>query len=123
MKRMVIKGSEWHRGSGDAGKLLDPDSGRRCCIGIHAKMCEVPDSILAHETVPSGVCQRRSTVPDGWREPWTEGSPGGVCTNTPVAVKAMGINDDSSLSDDERIEWLRPLFRELGVIIVWRPDL
>lgn len=122
MKRMVIKGSEWGRGK-SGGLLLDPSSGRRCCIGIHAKMCGVADKLIARRGAPEHVWYdigdpEASDLSD-WGDLWLEERG----FNNVTCEDAIALNDDCAMSDDERIEKLRPLFREIGVIIVWRPDL
>ena len=124
MKRMVIKGSEWHRGSkmefGDAG-LLNKE-GRMCCLGIHGRLCGVSDELLLVATYPENLVW--GDIPECY-QPWVAGA--FQRDRFPVAsrrgIHAVGINDEVETTDAEKIAKLRPIFAEIGVSIVWRPDL
>ena len=118
MKRMVIKGSEWHRGGKSrmgSGPLLLTDDGLRCCIGIHARVCRIPDDHIQGLSQPESMHQKH--VVKCYR-PW-------IRTNddSDICGDAMGINDDKKTTDEEKIALLRPIFAEIGVSIVWRPEL
>ena len=118
MKRMVIKGSEWHRGGkyqmGDAPALLTA-FGRRCCIGIHARVCGIPDDHIQGVSQPESMKQKH--VVKCYR-PWIRTS-----DDSDICGDAMSINDDDMTSDEKKIALLRPIFAEIGVSIVWRPEL
>ena len=119
MRRMVIKGSEWHRG-GSANnmdsrpRLLTP-KGKRCCVGIHARLCGIPDDHIRDVSWPTGMDPKHITrcyVPWlGEQKQWYD------------LLNAPSINDRPGLTDEERIAKLRPIFAKIGVTIVWRPDL
>ena len=115
MQRMVIKGSEWHRGGDSANSesvALLTASGRRCCVGIHGRLCGIPDAHLMEVTWPSKM--EHGTITECYQywlaQDYTLGS-------------ASDINDAPNTTDEEKITALRPIFAEIGVSIVWRPDL
>lgn len=118
MQRMVIKGSEWHRGGkdrmGDFSRLLT-SGGRRCCIGIHARLCGIPDDHIRSFCQPESMDPRH--VVKCYR-PWIR-----TDHESDVAGDAMAINDAFTTTDANKIAALRPIFHEIGVSIVWRPDL
>ena len=118
MKRMVIKGSVWHRGGpenmgGELSALLT-DNGRRCCLGIHGVMCGVSDERMFDVSEPDEVEFDLDHINECY-EAWTDAPE--------LANDAMQINDSSHTTDDRKIAELRPIFMGIGVTIVWRPDL
>ena len=124
MQRMIIRGSEWHRGGKSqmgCESLLLTDGGFRCCIGIHARVCGIPDEFIA------GVGQPESMDPEHVVEcylPWIRSGEQNMRTEeSDIAGDAMDINDAPDTDDAEKITALRPIFAEIGVSIVWRPDL
>ena len=125
MKRMVIKGSEWHRGGSKKmrhGARLLTDKGKLCCLGIHARLCGVPDSVLLDECEPDDLSWNE--IPDCYL-PWVDGDSDEdmIPSNNALADEAVVINDKTLMSDRSRIAALRPIFHEIGVSIVWRPEL
>ncbi len=124
MQRMVIKGSEWHRGgkfnNGGEGSRLLTSSGKRCCLGIHGRHCKIPDDRLRGATYPSSLI---GVIPKCYR-PWVgETYHTAFNINSLMGSQAAVINDNAKTTDKEKIAALRPIFRRIGVIIVWRPDL
>ena len=128
MKRMVIKSSEWHRGGNvnecEFSALLTPE-GMRCCIGIHGRLCGIPDAhILSCVDVSS---MQEDDITECYK-PWL-GTYGDIINchnataNSAIANNAMLINDAGNTTDEQKITALRPIFAEIGVSIVWRPDL
>ena len=114
LMRVVIKSSEWARGDRLDYYLLN-DDGTRCCLGIDARACGVKDDELGRYFGP-----RISMAPKTYGKVWDQTSNDSIYT---LSSLAMDINDQSGLTDQERIDKLRPIFREAGRIIVWRPDL
>lgn len=125
MQRMVIKGSEWNRGGSGAkmSYLLGSDRDR-CCIGIHGRICGVPDPMLLDQ--PSVVTMYEDggdvDLPECYRV-WVNYEDGFIERDSDIAQKAMTINDAIFTSDEEKIALLRPIFRSIGITIVWRPTL
>ena len=123
MKEMVIKGSVWNRA--DKGPYYVPyllnDKGMRCCIGIHAEFCGIPDDLVLDRGMPH-------TIPDEFITecymPWVDPA-GNSHASLPSesALQATKINDDYGINDEQKIEELRPIFEEIGVEIVWEPEL
>ena len=142
-RRLVIKGSEWARGEaklprnpdgdGASNALLNGD-GTRCCIGIDGKSRGIPDNILLHCPAPwrlsSQVAMGHIEIKDkelekivdqyisDWRATLEIGDE--VLEREEHAVE---INDALRMTDEERIKMLRPIFAEMDIILVWRPDL
>lgn len=106
VRRMVIKASEWARGDQSMNCLLGTH-GQRCCLGIYARLLHIPDDVI-----------RGHDRPDNPNVAWPKQHE----MSSNVIEEAVTINDYGSL-DEEKIHRLRPLFAELGVSIVWRPDL
>lgn len=114
MQRMVIKSSEWLRGTG-AGVLRN-SMGLMCCMGIYArKILEIRPIVLENLTSLSRI--------QGIECPFVGESKLGVQLDTDDACNAMAINDDEELSDKEMVEKLRPIFKRHGISIIWSPDL
>ena len=121
MKRMVIKGSEWHRGrKTEWGPVeLLTQHGRRCCIGIHARLCGIPDNHV--KGYQAAMAMHPEDVTKCY-SPWVKTGKYGL-DNSELADDAMPINDNADTTDAEKIAALRPIFAEIGVSIVWRPEL
>ena len=122
MKRMVIKGSEWQRGPNTSGNKLLSEDNTRCCVGIHARLCGIPDKDILDIGAIHSV-NGYNNYHKKWAGPWmVEVEDNGVMEE--LVTMAYGGNDSEDFEDDEqRIEFLRPVFRQLGITIVWRPDL
>ncbi len=120
MKRMTIKGSEWHRGgrSNEEGACLLTKSGLRCCVGIHARLCGMEDDHIRGVSWPKTMPIELFT---NCFRPWL--AERFAESSDPYIGNAAQINDDEYTTDEEKIEALRPIFRQLDVTIVWRPDL
>ena len=122
--RLVIKGSEWGRGVLSNSELYDGE--RFCCLGIHARACGVGPDDMYGLGLPGHLLDEEIEVPEPYRAAWIPdgASPHDIVDGSSGAAwDAANINDDTAISDEERIAKLRPLFREVGVTIVWRPDL
>lgn len=68
----VIKRSEWLRGEGAINSyLLREEDGKRCCVGIYARACGVPDDHLAGQSWPMSPSQAKDCANTriGWAEP------------------------------------------------------
>ena len=125
MKEMVIKGSEWLRGgTGEnlGASVLLAKEGRRCCIGIHARLCGIPDADILEIGAVTSMFKHQVTE---CFQPWVEFDK--VNPDCPddsvIGASAMRINDDPKTNDEEKIEQLRPIFKGLGIEIVWEPEL
>jgi hypothetical protein len=141
MKKLILKNSEWLRGRGLGTLIVTEDSadnseredgalgfqkchiGKRCCLGIAARLFGVPDEALSFTDVHGK--RRGFGFPDtllaehGWpvkdyslEQYGTLKSQGAIGT----------INDDTLMSDEERVARLRPLFLDNGIEIEYRAD-
>lgn len=112
MKRVVIRASEWLRNVGQEDYIsrLLTVSGQKCCLGIAASTCGIENHYIEDVGTPNEVKTKNSCF-----SPWIK-----ICG---LADQAMTENDNSGTNDEEKIKFLRPLFREANMTIVWRPDL
>jgi hypothetical protein len=140
MKTLIIRASEWARGNqkDEDGKditnyLYAPSTDTSCCLGIHALQCGASKKDLSKLGEPEEISHEVITKLNNY--PWIEiedveldMEEGDVLTypmvyNTPNVQDAIEINDsDLEWTDDERIDRLRPLFKEVGWEIDWRPN-
>lgn len=140
-KVLIIRSSEWFRGDMvwspssvnygnedhikpgcvNNSQLLDPSSGRMCCLGIHAEQAGWPKVDLQGVAEPGGLPVDDVGSDVLARYPWLCEDRGEVWEASDASV-AMKINDDYKTTDDEKIAALRPLFAEQGWQIDWRPD-
>ena len=105
--RMILRSSEWARGGGpDSASLLDA-SGKRCCLGVAARCFGVRLGDIENCPIPHFT--ERSIYQSAW---------GGNEGQREIAT----INDSPGLTDEQRLEILRPLFAAEGIEIDWRPN-
>jgi hypothetical protein len=140
MRRLILKGSQWLRGNlawqpnprvdgelENESYLLRESDGRMCCLGVDAASRGIDPSIIFESPGPSAMYDRLSdtemeALPGvcGYMEDWFDRE---NYSERPNAVKAMLINDDRNLTDEERVAALRPIFRSLGITLVFKPNL
>lgn len=115
---LVIKGSEWLRGSRLKSGLRVGD--QFCCMGLDARRVGVPV-----ERIDGGFPTAIYDVsPPEYRARWVRpiNIPGETRHgNTGDAVDAACANDNLTTTDDQKIEALRPIFAKHGIAIDWRP--
>lgn len=126
MRTLIIRGSEWlrkNKRNGTDWKLryeakLRNKEGKMCCLGILGRECGVKNghlirsSTLAHLLISNDIVN--SCVAE-----WTQDNNKGI--NNRNALKAMRIND-MFIADDEKIKRLKPIFKDQGWEIDWRPN-
>jgi hypothetical protein len=117
---LVIRGSEWCRGSGGYS-YLRTGTGTYCCLGLHGRMHGVADWALQGRTSPRDAAANGAVLPDAYASAWTHGD-SDRSENTESAGLAMRVNDAPEIDDDERIATLRPIFAAIGVTLDWRPN-
>lgn len=76
-------------------------------MGILGKDCGIPDDRMYRIGLPLGIF--------GYRDFTSK------FTNREQYVIAA-INDDPKISDEERIEKLRPFFAKIDMNLIWRPE-
>jgi len=131
--KLILKDSEWWRGNKDYSRMVvfdgtglgAPVQGY-CCLGVLAKQLGAsPESLCyqeeleAGEKIPRSYPTSRHAVPEDYPEELI------YDTNEDghdLDVSIGNINDDPDMTDEERVERLRPLFRQAGVEIEYRPN-
>lgn len=119
-KRVVIKASEW-----GGEMLLNPASGKMCCLGFASLALGKTKSEIAEKHYPTSVdiddfCRMPSFDLARLYSHVEEGSP------TSLMGLLATTNDkmhDGLLSLDKALPILRQGFREAGLTLVYRADL
>lgn len=94
MRSFYVVRSQWLRGgAGVEGSdlisaLLDPESGKRCCLGFVAAQCGIPDTDTRNVPSPRGV---REEHIDKWPDALRPRD--NSHTNSPLAMLLMALND------------------------------
>lgn len=113
VKELVLKNSEWVRGTGSGvlARLLSSegmeDRYGYCCLGIYCRdvKYKAPGWLL-ERGYPSSAGVILIPTHDNMRLQLTIG----------------GINDDSTLSDEDRLTMLEPLFNQFGITLRYDPN-
>lgn len=123
MRTVVLKDSEWLRGTG-SGELRDPETSKMCCLGVCLRDMGVSEEILNERILPSDLLEdnvylppeafdfsKQLQLPDGSQN---------------YEEQIANLNDDNLglfETDQERVKELEPLFQAVGIKIEFRPDL
>jgi len=133
---VVIEASQWARGkmrgtrlrSYDEGNaLLNDESCTMCCLGFDALACGLPPDAIREVGLPSGVKvsdiapveEKRAVA--RYKKSWLRKLKDNRGQKISGEDLAAEINDDDSITDDERIRRLRPVFAAVSPPrrIVW----
>ena len=120
MATLTIKRSEWFRGRGSEESCLYQgvsDKPQRCCLGFYGNLLGLTDHEMNKKALPSDMGDERwpRTLVRGALE---EADSRAVMTRIPhtympdVEFALMYINDEESLKDSEREEWITALFKK-----------
>jgi hypothetical protein len=131
MRQLIIEESKWYRGKGGVqSRLLRVEDGKMCCLGFDALACGLKEGNILDAAFPTSVQYSYPTskyvaAPLPTEMQWLEGSTDDFADEEGEYKSyeaAIGdINDDDTISDDERKERLRPLFAVGGVELVFVP--
>lgn len=124
-KTLIIRASKWLRLNRTTARLGTTSclwNGQRgCCLGLMAiARGAEPDALLLY-AMPSDVLDIYDDL--GLRTLTTRAEPhqdDGL--DSKFSVKAAAINDNTTLSDTQKIQRLRALFWTKGWKIVWKPN-
>lgn len=123
IKSVTVDCNTWLRGLVDGiilrksknPMLLNPD-GNRCCLGFECKARGIKDGALLNNGGPSGIsCDTKQAIPK-----MTKMTPSGCFANESFITKAMTVNDDIYISDFERMEKLKKIFKLRGIALKFR---
>lgn len=109
MKKLVIKKEKWLRGWGDKESMLRDLDGHMCCLGFLALDIGFKTHEIENLFTPAGT-ERCDLWPKDFF--YIDGN------LSALVDKIMGVNDESLLNDEGRIEELKPLFEKIGYEIV-----
>lgn len=96
IKEFVIPRDKWYRGFPHGSRLLRPDDGKQCCVGLYLSACGVPDSLLTDRAVGASM------------------GPKWLHWNTSL----YNVNDDMSLTEEWRESEVARLFKDQGEVVV-----
>lgn len=126
MRQLVISESKWYRGKGDiASRLCRISDGMMCCLGFEAIANGLKPENIMNISFPSDIGSNRdepegyipAALPDSMK--WLLEDP--TADHQSFERTIGGVNDDISISDDERKATLRPLFAHGNVELVFVP--
>lgn len=113
MKSFTVRRKKWARGGKNGEAALLNQDGNMCCLGFAAcQISRIRRSELADEGEPQNVYKDKSFLTDVERY-----DDNVDVTNNDLASKAMTINDNEKLSENEREKRLTKLFRKHNIII------
>lgn len=106
---VTVDCARWARGGRNGLPALKNADGNLCCLGFATEQLTgvalvVPPGLNAHLAAPRNFTDKTGIPVPGLTE-------GLECL---IADNMAHINDDKSISDDERIERLRPLAKKAG---------
>ena len=133
---VVIRANQWARGKmrgkhkkgrdtiGNA--LLNVEDKTMCCLGFDGIACGLSPEEITDVGFPQQVLSK-TDVAKSYKSAWKSRlkTDGNGEHSEPAQYIAGDINDDDSITDDERIKRLRPVFAAVNPPrrLVWRPDL
>jgi hypothetical protein len=142
MEKLILKDSTWLRGRYShhnpaededdmelSSCLFRGSDGRMCCLGADAvrsgftrrKIQGMPTPAAFLRLFEPGQLQGDQAA---YADRWTKESEYGIVRdyNSAGAGTLMDINDDIKITDEERVERMRPIFAEYGIELVFLPN-
>lgn len=115
MEQLVIKRSEWIRGTGgNKSFLLRPSDGKKCCLGFLGLSKNIPAEILRNRQHPSQVDETFRSIFSSLGLCDSEG------VDTSICINLIGTNDaflpiEVLQTEEEREKRIKELFLQIGV--------
>jgi hypothetical protein len=120
MKILTIKKSQWYRGQGGHSSYLRRAvDGKMCCLGFDAIACGLSEEMITQVGYPGDAAMNYGDeLPEEYRKNRLLSNPSEL---TELVSEAIRINDDEYMPDEERIEMLTPILKEIGEYdaIIW----
>lgn len=110
MKEIIIKESQWGRGTGK-GMLLNPLTKKKCCLGFVCSQLGFEE--IAEMGMPGDLGE---LIPG-----LTYGCGGEWYNDTDFSRQAAEFNDSNEITDDERKLWLKILAKDAGYKFTFVP--
>lgn len=110
--KIVINRPKWRCGGSNNSsrgctRLLN-EQGYMCCLGFASKqICNLSDEEMLTKHFPQSLHRKINKLTYFPRK--------GICKDTKFSEKAMGINDNPTLSNKEREKQLKELFAKNGI--------
>lgn len=105
---LVIYRHKWLRGT-EESVLLDPCTGMMCCLGFDSIRCGLNPSDINERDCPNDVSiHNRNKLPHLINDHGC---------NSIFASDAMEINDDITISDEDREDKLKKLFQTVDITV------
>jgi hypothetical protein len=129
IKEFTVNRKKWLRGEGsDKSYLMDPISGKMCCLGFYAKQSGLSKKDIESMPSPGSVIQLlngdevytnaevicRPAKPIKWNTKliWR-----GQKCNSKTCDALMDANDDEDITDEVREKNLTSLFKKIGITV------
>ena len=124
LKTLTISESRWLRGIGDEDSYLkSPTEDKLCCLGFCALAAGYPINEITSIRQPADLDPPQKIIeafPFLLKERMHFGNYK-AWIDSDVTNSLMEINDDETISDDERKEKLTQVFADNGVTVTWEP--
>ena len=116
MMKLILTDSEWLRGEGWESLLYRAKDKKKCCLGVClVDLYACPVKYLDDIGSPEGLNHEEFKLPT-----WM--APRGIGEDAPLIKDMIKINDAKGVSDEERVEKLKPLFAKVGIELEFRPE-
>lgn len=108
--QFTVNKAKWYRGMGSEDSRLLREDGYRCCLGFVGAQVGVNEDDMLGVCAPCEIWDNKNApVWPTWMYP---GNANGA--HSEECNKAMLLNDDDNIHDDERIAKLKELFARNG---------
>jgi hypothetical protein len=121
---LTIDRKRWQRGRDTGGTLLDSCDNTMCCLGFVCKAFGLADADIADIALPAQMHWRDKDVLEFLREHDTDGlllydnlKVGMSFEDTPFALDASDINDNTTITDWQREKELIELFARYNIAL------
>ena len=129
IKEFTVNRKKWHRGKGcDTSCLLNPTSGKMCCLGFYALQSGLSKKNIEKMPTPNAVRQRLNgedvyssmsfdcisepAKPIKWKTKLISGK-----SNSATCGHLMEVNDNKDISDEVREKKITSLFKRIGIAV------
>lgn len=131
MRKLPIKSSEWLRGNKPSYLCRESD-GLKCCMGIDAVDRGISVGLIIGKALPWTIRDKGKTNPtiQQYVEDWEEGYEVTIINDSTFwwqlysagIDQGFGKEDQAVITDEERIELLRPYFAKRGIELEFLPN-
>jgi hypothetical protein len=108
--QFTIERAKWLRGETDSW-LLRPKDQKMCCLGFFCLAAGIERDRIWMKTTPQVLCRDEEQIPhelQGLVD--SMGKP----TNSALCTSLIEVNDDNSITDEEREQGIIRLFAKIG---------